>query len=262
MALIIKSFWQILKQRKGKDYKPRSKRVCYRSGNSGHFIAKCQYTSDSDRDNDKKGKKKMEKKRYYKKKGGEAHVGREWDSDESSTDSSSDKDAANIAINKGLLFSNISHKCLMAKDGKKKKVHSRDTPKYTTSLFANLTKDQKKKINELIETINENDDLLECQEDLLVKENKKFVKLKNAYALEVEKCKNLSKELDICDNSISCLKTENAGLNAKIEELNACNISTSTIEHVTICTRCRDVNIDAMNDHLAMIKEQNDHIAN
>jgi hypothetical protein len=43
--------------------------------------------------------------------------------------------------------------------------------------------------------------------------------------------------------------------------LNACNISTSTVEHVTICTRCRDVNIDAMNDHLAMIKEKNDHIA-
>jgi hypothetical protein len=40
MALIIKSFWQILKQRKGKDYK-QSKRVCYRCGTSGHFIAKC-----------------------------------------------------------------------------------------------------------------------------------------------------------------------------------------------------------------------------
>jgi hypothetical protein len=58
MALIIKSFRQILKQRKGKDHKPRSKRVCYRYGKSGHFIAKCPYTSDSDRDNDKKGKKR------------------------------------------------------------------------------------------------------------------------------------------------------------------------------------------------------------
>jgi hypothetical protein len=177
MALIIKSFWQILKQRKGKDYKPRSKRVCYRCGKSVHFIAKCPYTSDSDRDEDNKGKKKMEKKRYYKKKGREAHMGQEWDSDESSTNSSSNEDAANIAINKGLLFPNVGHKCLMAKDGKKK-VHSRDTPKYTTSddegsssdheddltsLFANLTKDQKKNINELIETINEKDDLLECQ---------------------------------------------------------------------------------------------------
>jgi hypothetical protein len=51
---------------------------------------------------------KMEKKRYYnKKKGGEAHMGREWDSDESSTDSSFDEDAANIAVNKGLLFPNV-----------------------------------------------------------------------------------------------------------------------------------------------------------
>jgi hypothetical protein len=261
MTLIIKSFRQILKQRKGKDYKPRSKRVCYRCGKSDHFIVKCPYTSDSDRDDNKKGKKKMEKKRYYKKKGGEAHVGQEWDSDESSTDSSSDEDAANIAINKGLLFHNVGHKSLMAKDDKNKKVLSRDTPKYTTSddegsssddnddltsLFTNLTEDQNKKINELIETINKKDDLLECQEDLLVKENKKFVKIKNAYALEVEKCENLSKELDICNDSISCLKTENASLNAKIEELNTCNVSTSTVEHVTICTRCRDVNIDAM----------------
>jgi hypothetical protein len=75
MVLIIKSFRQILKQRKGKDYKPCSKRVCYRCGKSGHFIAKCPYTSDSDRDDDKKGKKKMEKKRHYNKKGGEAPWG-------------------------------------------------------------------------------------------------------------------------------------------------------------------------------------------
>jgi hypothetical protein len=66
----------------------------------------------------------------------------------------------------------------------------------------------------------------------------------------------LSKELNICNDSTSCLRTENACLIAKIEELNACNVSTSTVEHVTICTRCRDVNIDAMNDHLAMIKEK------
>jgi hypothetical protein len=84
-------------------------------------------SSESDRDDDKKGKKK-EKKRYYKKKGGDAHVCREWDSDKSSTDSSSDEDAANIAVNKGLLFPNVGHKCFMAKDGKKKKVQSRTTP--------------------------------------------------------------------------------------------------------------------------------------
>jgi hypothetical protein len=114
MALIIKRFRQILKQRKGKNYKPHSKRVCYRCGKSGHFIAKCPYTRDNDRDDDKKGKKKMEKKRYYKKKCGEVHMGREWDSNESSTDFSSDEDTANITVNKGLLFPNVGHKCLMA----------------------------------------------------------------------------------------------------------------------------------------------------
>jgi hypothetical protein len=273
--------------------------VCYRCGKSGHFIAKCPISSENDRDEDKKGKKK-EKKRYYKKKGGDAHMCQEWDSDESTTDSSSYEDAANIVVNKGLLFPNVGRKCLMAKDSKKKKVHSRATPKYTTSsdegsssdneddllaLFANLSMDQKKKLNELIETINEKDDLLESQEDFLIKENKKFVKLKNAYAQEVEKCENLTKELSICHDSISSLRTENARLvskvkelnvcndslsclrdeniklNAKIEELNACKPSTSTVDHVTICTRCRDVNVEAMDDHLSMIKQQNDHIA-
>jgi hypothetical protein len=172
-------------------------------------------------------------------------MGKEWDSDESSTESSSDEDAANIAINNGLLFPNVGHKCLMAKEGKKKKVYSRNTPKYTTfddegssseknddlsSLFANLAIEQKEKINELIKTINEKDEILECQEDLLIKENKKIVKLKDDFALEVEKCKkkNLTKELNICDDSISCLKTENFSLIAKIEELNACKIPTST----------------------------------
>jgi hypothetical protein len=62
MTLIIKSFHQILKQRKGKDYKSRSKRVCYHCGKSSNFIAKCPISSESDRDEDKKGKKK-EKKR-------------------------------------------------------------------------------------------------------------------------------------------------------------------------------------------------------
>jgi hypothetical protein len=293
MALIIKSFCQILKQRRGKDYKPCSKRVCYKCGKLGHFIARCPMSSESDRDDDKKGKKK-EKKRHNKKKGGDAHVCREWDFDESSIDSSSDEDTTNIAVNKGLLFPNVGHKCFMAKDGKKKKVHSRSTPKYTTSiddednlmsLFANLNMEQKEKLNELIEAINEKDDLLECQEDFLIKENKKYVKLKNTYALEVEKNENLSKELSICNvsisslrnenaslnakidelnvcnDSISCLRDENAILHAKIEELNVCKPSTSTVDHVSICTRCRDINVEAIDDHIAMIKQQNDHIA-
>jgi ubiquinone biosynthesis protein UbiJ len=343
MTLIIKSFCQILKQRKGKNYKPHTKRVCYKCGKPNHFIAKCPISSDRDRADDKRGKKK-EKKRYYKKKGGDAHVCREWDIDMSSTDSSFDEDAANIAVNKGLLFPNVGHKCLMAKDGKRKKVISRASTKYTTSsdegsssedednlinLFANLNM-QQKKLNELIGSTHEKDELLDSQEEFLIKENKKHVKVKNAYAQEIEKCENLTKELSIChdtisnlrtenvsliakvdksnichdsidnlrnenaslfakidklnesisslitenasliskardlnvcNDSISCFRNENAILHNKIEELTACKPSTSSVDHVTICTRCRDINVDAIHDHLALIKQQNDHIA-
>jgi hypothetical protein len=233
----------------------------------------------------------------------------------------------------------------MPKDGKKKKVQARTTPKYTISsdegsssddednllnLFANLNMQQKEKLNELISAIHENDELLDSQEEFLIKENKKHVKVKNAYAQEVEKNENLIKELSIChdtisnlrdentslidkveksnvchdsinnlrnenaslfakidklNESIASLKTENDKLISKAKELNVCNISisnlrnenvvlhtktdelnackpsTSTVGHVTICTRCRDINVDAIHDHLALIKEQNDHIA-
>src|SRR5690348_14686399 len=221
MALIIKSFRQILKQRMGKDYKPRSKKVCYKCGKPGHFTAKCPISSD--RGDDKKGRSK-EKKKYYKKKGDDAHVCREWDSDESITDSSSDEDATNIVVTKGLLFPNVGHKCLMAKDGKKKKVKSNSSTKYESSsddnasdeednlrsLFANLNIAQKEKLNELVSAIHEKDDLLDSQEDCLIKENKKHVKVKKAYALEVEKCEKLSSELSTCREIIDNLRNENA----------------------------------------------------
>jgi chromosome segregation ATPase len=107
--------------------------------------------------------------------------------------------------------------------------------------------------------------------------------LKNTYALEVKKNENLSKEISMCNDSISCLRTENDNLvskinacndsisclrnentilNTKIEELNSCKPSTSTVEHVSICTRCRDINVEGIDDQLAMIKQQNGHIAN
>jgi hypothetical protein len=169
---------------------------------------------------------------------------------------------------------------------------------------------------------------LDSQEDFLIKENKKHVKVKNAYALEVEKCEKLTSELstchgvitnprnenanliakvdsnacdvsipnlrndnddllakveelnnslaslrienekllakakdfDVCNITISNLRSENDILHAKVIELKSCKPSTSTVEHVSICTRCRDVDIDAIHDHMVLIKQQNDHI--
>jgi hypothetical protein len=198
------------------------------------------------------------------------------------------------------------------------------------TLFANLNMQQKEKLNELITAIHDKDELLDTQEDFLIKENKKHVKTKNAYAQEIEKCEKLTSELstchytisilrfendkliakveksNVCDDSIVNLRNDNASLiakidmlneslaslkiendsliakakslnvcntivtnlrneneilHAKIDELNACKPSTSSVDHVTICTRCRDINVDAIHDHLALIKQQNDHIA-
>jgi hypothetical protein len=70
-----------------------------------------------------------------------------------------------------------------------------------------------------------------------------------------------AKDLNVYNDSISNLRNENAILHAKIDELNACKPSASIVRHVSICTRCRDINVDAIHDHLALIKQQNDHIA-
>jgi hypothetical protein len=126
-----------------------SKKVCFKCGKPGHFIAKCLLSSDSDRGDDKKGKRR-EKKRYHKKRGGDAHVCREWDSEESS----SDEDAANIAVTKGLLFPNVGHKCLMEKDGKRKKVKSKSSTKYETSSDEENVSDEEDNLRILFANLN------------------------------------------------------------------------------------------------------------
>jgi hypothetical protein len=79
--------------------------------------------------------------------------------------------------------------------------------------------------------------------------------------IENDKLINKAKNLNVCNDIVSNLRNENVMLHAKIDELNIYKPSTSTIKHVTICTRCRDINVDAIHDHLALIKQQNDHIA-
>jgi chromosome segregation ATPase len=144
---------------------------------------------------------------------------------------------------------------------------------------------QKEKLNELISAIHEKDDLLDSQEDFLIKENKKHVKVKNAYALEVEKCEKLSSELSTCHETINNLRNENANLNAKVDS-HVCNVSTSNprddnvdllaridelnvslaslrIENEKLLAKAKDFDVDvnAIHDHMSLIKQQNDHIA-
>jgi serine phosphatase RsbU (regulator of sigma subunit) len=90
---------------------------------------------------------------------------------------------------------------------------------------------QKEKLNELIGAIHEKDELLDSQDEFLIKENKKHVKVKNAYAQEVEKKENLTKELSIFHDTISNLRTENTNLFAKVKKLNACDDSITNLKN-------------------------------
>jgi hypothetical protein len=116
MALIIKRFKTALKGRKeySNKNKTRGKRSCFKCGKTGHFIAQC-LDNDNDQGQEKSGKR--EKKKNYRKAKGEAHLGKEWDSDCSSSDSDNEGLVAS-AFDKSSLFPNERHTCLMAKEKK------------------------------------------------------------------------------------------------------------------------------------------------
>jgi hypothetical protein len=116
MTLIIKRFKTALKGHKEHPSKSKTKgkRSCFKCGKAGHFIANCP-DNDSDQGQEKSGKK--EKKKSYKKAKGEAHLGKEWDSDCSSSNFD-DEGFAALAFNKSSLFLNERHTCLMAKEKK------------------------------------------------------------------------------------------------------------------------------------------------
>jgi wobble nucleotide-excising tRNase len=158
----------------------------------------------------------------------------------------------------------------MAKDGKKKKVKSKSSTRYESSsdenasdeednlrtLFANLNMQQKEKLNELISAIHEKDDLLDTQEDFLIKENKRHVKVKNAYALEVEKCEKLSSELSSCHETIDNLRNENANLLAKVDS-NVCNVSIPNPRNDNDDLLAR---IEELNISLASLRNENEKL--
>jgi hypothetical protein len=154
---------------------------------------------------------------------------------------------------------------------KEKKVHIRDSPKYSSSSdeesddevdYSSLSKclDRAKveKINELIDALNEKDRLLEKQEDILYEEHDKFVSVQKSLALETKRNEMLSSELSACYESISSLKNLNDDLNAKLEEVSKIN---SCVELVSICNRCKDFDVDACNEHLISITKLNDEVA-
>jgi uncharacterized protein YkvS len=152
---------------------------------------------------------------------------------------------------------------------KEKKVCIRDTPKYTSSsdeessddevdytdLFNGLDRSKVDKINELIDTLNEKDRLLEKQEDIVYEEHDKFISVQKSLALEIKRNEMLSSEMSTCHESISSLNNFNDELNAKLEKVSA---TSSCVDHVVICNRCKDVDFD---EHTIIIAKLNNEIA-
>jgi hypothetical protein len=95
VALIIKSFRQILKWRKGKDYKPVPRGCVIGVVSPVSLLQNVHIQVIVTGTMTRKGRRWI---RRDITRGGEVHMGRESDSDESSTNSSSDEDAANIAV--------------------------------------------------------------------------------------------------------------------------------------------------------------------
>src|SRR5688500_1552263 len=134
---------------------------------------------------------------------------------------------------------------------KERKVNTRSTITYASSsddessddevdyasLFKDLDRTKIDKINELIDALNEKNRLLKKQEDLLYEEHDKFVSAQNSLVLEVKRNEMLSCELSACHESISNLKSINDDLNDKLE---VANKSSSCVEHVMICNRCKN----------------------
>jgi hypothetical protein len=100
--------------------------------------------------------------------------------------------------------------------------------------------------------------LLEKQEDILYEEHDKFISVQKSLALEIKRNEMLSFELFACHESVSSLKSLNDELNAKLEEVNK---SSSCVEHIVICNRCKDFDVDACDEHLIAITKLNDEVA-
>jgi hypothetical protein len=101
--------------------------------------------------------------------------------------------------------------------------------------------------------------LLEEQEDILYEEHDKFINVQKFLSLETKKNELLSSELSSCHDYIYSLKSLNADLNAKLEKV---NVTSSSVEHVHICNRCKDFDIDACNTHASTILKLNNDVAN
>jgi hypothetical protein len=222
MALFIRRFSKMMskqkffKEDKKDKLRTRTKRTCYNCAKYDHYIANYPHESRDEEDDKKKSYKN---KNYKKKSYGEAHISKEWDSNDENSDSDNDG-VATVAI-KGSssslsksLFPNLNNgkcTCLMAKESRRKVKPKTSPTKFVFSddelyssddededeeaLLKDMSKNPKAKIKELLSQVGLGDECLQQQEKLLVQEKKSNQELKRLLKLEKEKREKLDLEL-------------------------------------------------------------------
>jgi hypothetical protein len=73
--------------------------------------------------------------------------------------------------------------------------------------------------------------------------------VQKSLALEIKRNEMLSSELSACHETVSSLKSLNDELTTKLEGVNK---SSFCEEHVVICDRCKDFDVDACDAHLIL----------
>jgi hypothetical protein len=168
---------------------------------------------------------------YKKKTYGEAHISKEWDSDDESSDS--DSDGVATVVIKGSsssssksLFPNLNngkHTCLMTKESRRKVKPKTSPPKYVSSgdeldssdeeaLLNDMSKNPKARIMGLFSQVGLHDEILEQQEKLLIQEKQSNQELKKLLKLEKDKREKLDQELVQRKGTISSLKSSSGAL--------------------------------------------------
>jgi hypothetical protein len=216
-------------------FRTKTKRACYNCGKYSHYIANYPH-KHREEDDDKKKKSYKKDKPYKKKSYGEAHIGKEWNSDDESSDFGSDG-VATVAIKDFSSFSSKSlfpklnkgkHTCRVTKESRRNVKPKTSPSKYISSddevdssdeevedeetLLEVMGKNPKARIKGLLSEVGIHDELLDQQEKLLVQEKESNQELKKLLKLKKEKNEKLDQELVQSKEIISSLNSSSGAL--------------------------------------------------
>jgi hypothetical protein len=93
---------------------------------------------------------------------------------------------------------------------------------------------------------------------LPINKKERNLKLEKTLPHEEEESKILTNALNENHENVARLKNEISDLKHEFKCIHASHASKSSIEHISICTGCKDIDIDAYDANIAIIKSLNE----